>query len=189
MAQGGGSGEEEPGAGVGMRKSGRELSVKAGERLEASLAAQRDEEARRKKEREEAPAKVPFRRFTQVELLEEAKQTAVENTASLHRLQLREEEVKERARMEKIGRGLGGKPWVRSCSRKDVNGGATVLTFYEVTDLPKGIKASAPPEPPEPLLCAVTGKVAKYRDPKTGLGYCDAASFRALRARASNGHG
>ena len=169
----------------GMRKSKRELAVKAGVQLDASLAAQRDEEARKKRERESAPAKVPYKRFTQAELLEEAKQTAVANTASLHRLQLREEEVKQRARMEKMGKGMAGMPWVRSSSRKDVHGGATVLTFYNVDDLPKEIKARAPPDPPEPLRCAVTGKPAKYRDPLTGQGYCDVAAFKVLRTRAS----
>ena len=166
------------------RKSGRESAVRAGIQLETSLAAQQREEARRKREREAGPAKVPFKRFTQAELLEEAKQTAVANTASLHRLQLREEEAKARARMDTLGKGMGGRPWMRSSSRSGVRDGATVLTFYGLGELPREIRAQSVQDPPEPLKCAITGVKAKYRDPKTGLGYCDAEGFKLIRQRA-----
>ena len=37
------------------------------------------------------------------------------------------------------------------------------------------------------MLCAITGKRARYKCPKTGEGYYDLAAFRELRRRWSNG--
>ena len=38
-----------------------------------------------------------------------------------------------------------------------------------------------------PLLCAVTGRPARYLDPRTGRGYSDKASFKEVRRRFGGG--
>jgi len=40
---------------------------------------------------------------------------------------------------------------------------------------------------PDPTVCIITGKKARYRDPKTMLGYHDLAAFKELRRRLARG--
>ena len=48
--------------------------------------------------------------------------------------------------------------------------------------VPKKAEAGAKQKRP-PKKCVITGRAARYRDPKTGMGYHDAAAFKELRRR------
>lgn len=62
------------------------------------------------------------------------------------------------------------------------------LTFPEMDAVPEILTRprTAPPTP-EPLVCVITGKPAKYRDPKTKMGYFDSKAFKELRRRLAAG--
>ena len=42
------------------------------------------------------------------------------------------------------------------------------------------------PKPPTQLRCAVTGKLARYRDPGSGYGYADLEAYKELKQRLQN---
>ncbi len=42
------------------------------------------------------------------------------------------------------------------------------------------------PKPPAQLLCAITGKAARYRDPVSGYGYADLEAYKELKQRLQN---
>lgn len=47
--------------------------------------------------------------------------------------------------------------------------------------LPPELERQVAPEPPPPARCAVTGALARYRDPVSGAPYADLQAFRLLR--------
>jgi hypothetical protein len=65
------------------------------------------------------------------------------------------------------------------------------LNFFEMDAVPKilvpNTSESAKPKPVQPTLCAISGKRARYKDPKTQLGYYDLAAYRELQRRHDAG--
>lgn len=62
------------------------------------------------------------------------------------------------------------------------------LTFPNMDSVPDFLtRKHEPPAKPKTLICAVTGNLARYRDPKTGRGYVDMAAFKELRRRHDAG--
>ncbi|CAL8468860.1 g8401 [Coccomyxa elongata] len=149
----------------------------------------RVEEAQKERERTEqrkprkAQVKAEYRPLTQEELLAEAAQTELENTASVAALMAAEEEIKARAAARKA-KYCG--PLLRYHSLK-VDGESVML--YEIANMlpPKEMQPLRAPPPPAKPLCVISGRPAKYRDPETGMPFADAEAFRELRRRASDG--
>lgn len=65
-------------------------------------------------------------------------------------------------------------------------GSAVSLTSAEQKYLTAKRKEGLPPAPPKPV-CKVTGKEAKFRDPKTGIMYRDLGAFKALQRVVAGG--
>lgn len=61
----------------------------------------------------------------------------------------------------------------------------SIVMFPQVDLMPAILqqRKQQKPEYPEPALCKITGEPAKYRDPRTGYFYADAAAFKVLRQR------
>jgi hypothetical protein len=62
------------------------------------------------------------------------------------------------------------------------------LTFPEMDAVPELLtRPNLAPTKPSPAVCVITGKPARYRDPKTQLGYYDSAAFQELKRRHEAG--
>ena len=123
--------------------------------------------------------KVEYVQLTQEELLAEAAKTEIVNLASLRALQKREEEVKARARETK-------KPYTGPVVRYRSSRGKNTIQVRLKTDErvdPKvgnwmlqeelGVwNVSLPLKVPVKPVCVVTGRPAKYRDPRYGFRKC-----------------
>ncbi|KAK9842518.1 hypothetical protein WJX81_004063 [Elliptochloris bilobata] len=160
-----------------LRKSTRER-IEEAER-ERQLMQQRKPRKRR--------VEAEVRALTQEELLAEAAETELVNTASLARLIAVEEEVKARAAINKKS-GYSG-PLLRYHSRRVGEGaGLRCETVFEVVNMlpPPELQAQRAPPPVSRATCAVTGLLARFRDPVTGAAYATAAAFRTLRQRAAD---
>eukprot|EP00282_Hemiselmis_andersenii_P030326 CAMPEP_0169455840 /NCGR_PEP_ID=MMETSP1042-20121227/16034_1 /TAXON_ID=464988 /ORGANISM="Hemiselmis andersenii, Strain CCMP1180" /LENGTH=305 /DNA_ID=CAMNT_0009568023 /DNA_START=21 /DNA_END=935 /DNA_ORIENTATION=+ len=123
------------------------------------------------KQRQETAKSRPVseeRRYTQEELLEEAKLTAVENEKDLRRLVRIEEDMKKVV-WHKVQ--LTG-PRVQYRSTKEGN----TITWTEPATMPAAFGGSAPPARKKDV-CAVTGLPARYMDPVTGKPYATLAAF------------
>ncbi|CAL5221719.1 g3963 [Coccomyxa viridis] len=157
-----------------LRKSTRERIE------EAEKERQRAEQVRPKK----APVKQEFRPLTQEELLAEAAQTEIENTASVQALMAAEEEVRARAASRKAK--YSG-PMLRYHSKKQ---GDTSVMLIEIANMlpPKHLQPQRAPLAPARSLCIITGQPAKYRDPETGMPYASVEAFKELRAKACDSH-
>ena len=148
------------------------------------------------------------RHFTQEEMILEAiKETEVENNKWLlgrkRRKEMVQEEVKQNASAG------NGNVVERFYSRR---GGCNVISFMDMERLPdiltrprnptilpkggspkrkrsnsEGSKNSDSSPSRVTTKCVITGKEARYRDPKTMLGYYDLEAFRELRRRADAG--
>ena len=131
------------------------------------------------------PSSVPLP--TQEEVLREAAHTAIESLRVLDGV-ARVEAARASKDAADLAAGRGHGHWlsptrtlVRFHSRR---GAADTITFTAVDAVPPlgdATRAGAAPEKPLPALCAVTGRPARYKDPKTGLFYADLAAFKALR--------
>ena len=158
----------------GLRKSSRS-GVK--EVIAQSEAAREAAKARPAPKRN--PNAEPPRQLTQAEILAEAAVTEVANLQDLERLLNIEEAVKKKA--ERVKKTYSG-PSVRVRSKKVDGVERTTLETRMGATLPAPLGAPRP-ETPETARCAITGDVARYRDPRTGLAYRDAAAFAEIRRR------
>ena len=157
----------------GVRKSSR-ASVKE--------IRSKSELAREAAKAKPAPRRVvnpdAVRPLTQAEILADAALTEVRNLADLERIMQMEDATKKKAeRVKKVFHG----PVLRI---KSV-GGTTTMECRFGARLPPPLNGR-PPKTPQPAVCAVTGKPARYRDPETKLPYHDAAAFKQLRRRAED---
>ncbi|MFH4977939.1 hypothetical protein AB6A40_004648 [Gnathostoma spinigerum] len=108
---------------------------------------------------------------TQAERLLEAEETERLNIASLQKYEQYEIERKKK--------------------RDKVNASKKLLPpFVRTVDGPNGkwmilpdVKVFQPPERKTRLLCAVTSRPAKYRDPVTGLSYANVEAFKLIREK------
>ncbi len=119
---------------------------------------------------------VPKKKFKQEELLEEATKTELRNIAWLaeqKRLaEIKEKENKSAARTKKT------MAWSYHSSR----GGIHVLTFPDCAYFPAVLEQGIP-EPHDRPVCVITGLLAKYCDPYTGLPYATLDAFKEIRQR------
>jgi YL1 nuclear protein/YL1 nuclear protein C-terminal domain len=128
------------------------------------------------------------RQYFQEELLLEAvKETEPDN----HRWLLARKRVQESADQDKDAMAAlrdkhRGKNVIQKYHSR--RGCLITLTFPEMDAVPELLtRKSEPPKIPERLVCIITGKPARYRDPKTGKGYFDSAAFQELRRRHEAG--
>lgn len=134
-------------------------------------------------DRKPPPKKKRPRIFTQEELLlEAANETEPENERWLlgrKRIQnLADDSANSNREL------ATGKVVERYTSRR---GQLNVLTFPEMDHVPALLQRQMAPKPPKPTMCVITGKRARYRDPKTKLGYYDGTAFKELRRRYEAG--
>ena len=138
------------------------------------------------------------RRFTQEELILEAVQiTEAENERwilSRKRIQSEEASSGEFSKKFKMGENNIDKKVI--CKYNSKRGCYNTLTFPSMDHVPEIFVRPHMDEKKRQLLqeqvrknniCVITGKIAKYRDPKTGKGYHDLAAFKELRRRLSAG--
>ncbi|GLJ50577.1 hypothetical protein SUGI_1077400 [Cryptomeria japonica] len=117
------------------------------------------------------------RRMTQEEMLLEAAQTEIMNIRHLEKMLAREEEVKKKAITNK---SVYSGPVIRFHSKD----GKNTLEFTNVSTFPSEIFSKSVPYPEQPV-CVVTGQLAKYLDPKTGMPYATKEAFKIIRERFS----
>lgn len=130
-------------------------------------------------------AKKKQKRFTQEEmLLEAATVTEPENERWLlarQRIQQTEDASQKLSHDDKRGKVI--------CKFRSRRGCLNSITFPEMDHVPDILarKHVAPKKKAAPTLCVITRKPARYRDPKTMLGYYDNAAFKEIRRRISAG--
>lgn len=148
------------------RKSSRAVALaRAAER-----AKERQELEKKKASRPKKRAQIVVRRYTQEELLAEAKITEKINRESLKDFLLIEE---ERKKVKEAPAFTG--PMIHYHSKN----GVTTVTF---PDLPPVLsQSSSATNNTQTLTCPITGLPAKYRDPKTGTPYATMQAFKLLR--------
>ena len=146
------------------------------------------------------------RHFTQEEMILEAlKETEVENNKWLLGRKRKKEAVQEEVKQNAIG--ASGNIVERSYSRR---GGCNVISFMDMERLPhiftqqaqlptthrgsskrkrSNSESSRNSDTKKQSIekCVITGKEARYRDPKTMMGYYDLEAFKELRRRADAG--
>ncbi len=117
---------------------------------------------------------VPKKKFRQEELLEDATKTELRNIAWLAE-QKRLAEVKEQ---ENKSAARPKKPlaWSYHSSR----GGIHVLTFPDCAHFPAVLEQGRP-EPRDRPICVITGLLAKYCDPYSGLPYATLDAYKEIR--------
>ena len=157
-----------------MRRSTQQRTAEA-LREQAVKEKERIAREKRLKKRPKVEEKV----LTQVEMLEEAAQTEIENIASLQKMIAREEETKAKAMGTK--KAYVG-PLIKYRSFRQDDEARVTLTLRHMK-LPPHMEPQRAPIPPQKPLCVITGLVAKWRDPKTGLPYANLNAFKELRKR------
>lgn len=155
--------------------------------IRASTRHQTAQVEERAVSREECPRALKKVRLvpslSQLQRLEQAKVTETQNLNELQAMRNWEDETRQQMR-----RGLRRKrhqgPRTRSVSRRLSNG--RIFNFVEFIDcdLPDFLQGGKPTAPPQKPRCAVTGRLARYRDPTSGLPFATAASFAKLPALA-----
>jgi hypothetical protein len=126
------------------------------------------------------------KRFTQEELLlEAATETEPENSRwLLARKRLHQQEEATRAALHT--NTAHSKLLQRYVSKR---GCFNTLNFSEMDAVPK-ILVPTDESKPKPVIatyCVITGERARYKDPKTNMGYYNAAAFKELRRRQDAG--
>lgn len=135
-----------------------------------------------KKETKTSTKKAKRRLYRQEELLIEAvNETEPENQRwLLGRQRIKDLEEKDRDALALRDKARG-KIVQKYHSRRAC---LITLTFPEMDSVPDILtRPKIIPTRPEKVECVITGKPARYRDPKTNLGYYDLAAFKELRRR------
>ena len=173
----------------------------------------REAEAEQKRTARHRRSEEPVRHMTQEEKMAEAAVTEARNRRELEELLAVFQAQKTRT--HRIEREYGRGPVTFLSRLVESSGGArvetTTLTYTNEADIPPLLAAKTVEPPclqsnlpthrtlcslmmmldarttPDPKghVCAVTGRPAQYRDPKTGCWYADLQAFRVLRARAA----
>jgi vacuolar protein sorting-associated protein 72 len=137
---------------------------------------------------ERAGDKKKPRRFKQEELLIEAiHQTEPDNRRWLLQRQ-RNQSERDEAHQQAMDRKnqSSGKLIERISSRRGALNLVHFPTSEYVPEIVKGRSMSTPTQTGQPPKCVVTGRLARYRDPETGLPYYNVAAFRELKRRHAN---
>ena len=87
----------------------------------------------------------------------------------------------ERAQADKPTKVTTNDDFVRFSSRR---GACNTVTFTSIDCMPSVLTNDSVPQKVR-QTCVVTGKPARYRDPRTGHPYHDLAAFKELRRRYS----
>jgi len=146
--------------------------------------ATKDDASTRRKSAAASKTKKRRKRFSQEELLlEAANETEPENERwLLARKRVQDQNEKDK---ETPGREIRGSIIEQWTSRR---GTLNTVQFPEMDHVPTILtQPKRAPTPPSPIVCVITGKRARYRDPRTMMGYCDAAAFKELRRRHEAG--
>ena len=134
---------------------------------------------------ERAGDKKKPKRFTQEELLLEAiHQTEPGNLRWILERQ-RNQTEKDEAHQQAMDRKNqnSGKLVERYTSRR---GALNLVHFPSMDHVPDILKGQKPAKArSETIKCVITGRPARYRDPRTGLPYYDSAAFKEIRRRNS----
>ncbi|EFC41925.1 predicted protein [Naegleria gruberi] len=163
---------------VEMKRSSRQSTVKATEATDEKIKAKTS-----KTKTPKAPKEL--KKFTQEELLEEAKITTEENKKSLLKLRQTEEDVKKKARDSKSKMIDPYEPRVKYISKMGTN-----LIEFVNHGIPQCINQKMPdeevkrfniPKEEKQLKCVITGLPAKYIDPLTRKPYANVEAFKELR--------
>jgi YL1 nuclear protein/YL1 nuclear protein C-terminal domain len=123
------------------------------------------------------------RRYTQEELLMEAVTVSEPENSRwiLARKRLQAEQEKNK---ESVTRETRGTVIERFISRR---GHLNTINFPDMDHAPPILSRQSQTQSTQAqLLCVITGKPARYRDPKTLMGYYDLAAFKELRRRFDN---
>ena len=152
-----------------------------------------EEEQQRKKRSHGRTTKAkPGFKMTQEQLLKEAKQTEIENLASLEAYTRLEAERKTSSFKEKKHSINGPVIRYHSVTMPLLNEDGTkrsekysrnFLVFTDTQSFPGSYFPTEKPNKPKRLYCKVTGLPAKYIDPLTGHPYSTAHAFRIIRDR------
>mmetsp|Transcript_35940 Transcript_35940/g.70401 ORF Transcript_35940/g.70401 Transcript_35940/m.70401 type:complete len:316 (+) Transcript_35940:115-1062(+) len=161
-------------AGSAASRADRAFRSSTKQRSEMSKEAA-TEAAKQRQETAKSRPVAEERRYTQEELLEEAKLTAVENEKDLRRLVRIEEDMKKVV-WHKVQ--LTG-PRVIFRSTKEGN----TVTWTEPATMPEGFGGGAP-QAHKREVCCVTGQAARYLDPVTKQPFATVAAFKKLREQA-----
>ena len=164
--------------------------------IETSQERVKNWKALEKKRKKPQYKSVSKSRLTQEQLLAEARQTELENLASLDAYTKLEAEKKTFKQKRRVLEG----PIIRYCSvsMPDVSvvdgahtGGESVtmesrctrnfVTFTDTNSFPDQYFPRRRPVRPKRLYCPVTGLPAKYMDPLTNTPYATSHAFRILR--------
>jgi len=179
----GGAAKEDAGAatGSGAGLSAQDMELRKSKRATAQAILERSERMRAEREARPAPErqKVEYRKLTQEELLEEAKETEYWNLLDLERLLTLEAEMKKKA--PTTSKKYEGPSVIYRSSAK-VDGGATVIELARGAETPELLR-SVKPVPAKPTVCVITGQPAKYKDPVTGMPYATLEAFKEVRKR------
>jgi vacuolar protein sorting-associated protein 72 len=135
-----------------------------------------------------ASKKLKRKRYTQEELLLEAvNETEPENERWLLGRKRNQQETERDLENMAMKNASKGKVIQKYHSRR---GNLITITFPEMDSVPEILTRSDPPLPEtkaKQILCVITGKPAKYKDPQTKLPYFDGAAFKELRRRHAAG--
>lgn len=160
-----------------QRRSAREASGYSNKAREAATAAA--EETQRKQPPKTTKSKNQ-EMFQQVDLLLEAANTTEPSNERWLLGRKRTQAEKELSKRDD-GTYTNSTYTEKFISRK---GYLNTINFADMDHIPNILlqknQLSIPPKVP---LCAVTGKPARYRDPKSGYGYYDLDAFRVVRAK------
>jgi hypothetical protein len=130
----------------------------------------------------------PPRRFTQEALLVEAANvTEAENLKWLLARKRYQEDLQEFTKEQAAANSRHHPAIVSTYTSR--RGQLNLIHFSNMDHVPDILRAPASPhvKPTAPRVCVITGKPAKYQDPKTMFFYYDAAAFQELRRRVDAG--
>ncbi len=170
------------------RRSSRMHAVQTAEDVENKL-----QEAERRRSQMTVKIRPKEREMTQEERMAESKETEERNRSSLRQIFELEEQRKARQRKQAEKRKMHG-PMVRWMSRAsfiDDTKAAQNFVILEAFDANVTARrvffdsADESPVAKRRLVCPITGARAKYRDPKTGIGYVTREDFSHLRNLAN----
>ncbi|CAG0886556.1 unnamed protein product [Darwinula stevensoni] len=154
-----------------------------------SAEVARRQQLRAEMKQQKKHTKPVYRHLTQEELLEEAKETERENLKSLEKYQLMELEKKKVRNVKKMERV----PCIRYHSTtmpliEEIDGtdsgkkySRTFISFPNDANFLSNFSRVKRKYPPK-IICPITRKPAKYRDPVTGVAYHNIRAFKVIRA-------
>lgn len=150
--------------------------------VKTMAAKQRAELAKQRRAARPKRKRPKIEPLTQEQQLEQAKQTEIENAASLAEL-LHIEELKKKV-VEKKARYTG--PAAVYISRE---GGKNYVSFMRPEALPDYFEQEEPEEVEKPTICKITKQPARYFDPKTETAFHNVEAYAKLHSSGGGSGG